>query len=92
MSPKERRDAITQNGLSSLRIVDERTINCKRDAPFLIVDSLTARRLSNTGSMQHARSQYRNVQLFVHTSVVPIQQHASRHSSKLNSSPRLRNA
>ena len=54
MSPKERRDAITQNGLSFLRIVDERTINCKRGAPFLIVYISTARQLFNTGSMQHS--------------------------------------
>jgi hypothetical protein len=34
---KERRDAITQNGLSFLRIVDAGAINCKCGAPFLIV-------------------------------------------------------
>lgn len=53
-SPKERRDAITQNGLSYLRIVDEGAINCKRGAPFLIVYISTARQLFNTGSMQHS--------------------------------------
>jgi hypothetical protein len=52
--PKERRDAITQNGLSFLRIVDEGAINCKRCAPFLIVYFSTARQLFNTGSMQHS--------------------------------------
>ena len=51
---KKRRDAITQNGLSFLRIVDEGAINCKRGAPFLIVYSSTARRLFNAGSMQHS--------------------------------------
>jgi hypothetical protein len=42
MSPKERRDAITQDSLSFLRIVDEDAINCKRGALLLIVHISTA--------------------------------------------------
>jgi len=44
---KERRDAITQNGLSFLRIVDEGAINCKRGAPLLIVY------ISTVSAIQH---------------------------------------
>jgi len=44
---KERRDAIIQNGLSFLRIVDEGAINCKRGAPFLIVY------ISTVSAIQH---------------------------------------
>jgi hypothetical protein len=36
------RDAITQNGVSFLRIVDQGAINRQCDAPFLMVDISTA--------------------------------------------------
>jgi len=80
MSPKERRDAITQNGLSSLRIVDERTINCKRGAPFLIVYSSTARRLFNStavGSNEVNRrscSRGADTTIFVHRVICDVYQ------------------